>query len=319
MSAAALIADIGGSNSRFALVRPGGRPERVRIVDNDAVPDLPTAIANYLAEKDVAPPPLAVLAVASSVTGDEFALTNRPAWRYRRDELARACGFRRVHVLNDFEALAWALPMLGRADTRPIGASRALADGPKVVLGPGTGLGVAGLLPQGDLWTVAPTESGHTALGPRHADEFPIFERILRAHGPVSVEHVLSGSGMQRLASAMGVRGDSHQILRGAQAGDADALRVARLFVRLLGRFAGDMALVFKATGGVYLAGGVGRGLGALLDEPNFRDAFEAHEPYRALMEAIPTLLITYDEPGLLGCAAVASRLLATMDLDARA
>jgi len=284
-----LLADIGGSKSRFALAKSAGLPERVLVIENDTVAGLDAAVARYL-EETGARPRAATLAVAGPVDGEEIALTNRTSWRLRRREFAKRFGFSQLRVLNDFEAIAWALPRLGAAHTRPLGPPVAARAGVKVVLGPGTGLGVAALLPADGRWHVVASEGGHASFGPQAADEIEVFARLRQECGAVSAETVLSGSGLARLARAL------------------DAQAAARLFVRLLGRFAGGLALTFKALGGVYIAGGVASGLGPLLDEPQFRAAFEAHPPYQRLLEAIPTLLITCEEPGLIGCAAVSSK-----------
>jgi glucokinase len=179
----------------------------------------------------------------------------------------------------------------------------------KLVLGPGTGLGVAALLPSDGCWHVVASEGGHAAFGPQAADEVEVFARLRAELGSVSAECVLSGPGLVRLARAIDPENACHApetIVAGALAREPSALAATRLFVRLLGRFAGSLALTFKAQGGVYLAGGVAGGLGPLLDEPTFRAAFEAHPPHQALLESVPTLLITSEEPGLIGCAALA-------------
>src|SRR6266568_1019633 len=265
-----LVADIGGSKSRFALSNSSGELERVLVIDNDTVAGLDAAVAYYL-EETGARPRAATLAVAGSVGGEEVVLTNRVGWRLRRAEFAKRFGFLQLRVLNDFEAVAWALPLLGAAQTRPLGEPVAMREGVKVVLGPGTGLGVAALLPANGRWHVLASEGGHASFGPQRADEVELFTRLRDACGSVSAEAVLSGPGL----------------------------------VRLLGRFAGGLALTFKALGGVYITGGVACGLGPLLDEPQFRAAFEAHPPYATLLKTIPTLLITCEQPGLIGCAAV--------------
>src|SRR5216683_1667685 len=303
-----LLGDIGGSKSRFALSNSAGRPERILVVENDTVADLEAAVARYLDETG-ARPRAATLAVAGPIDGEEVALTNR-AWRFRRREFAKRFGFSQLRVLNDFEAIAWALPRLGAAQTRPLGKPVAARAGVKVVLGPGTGLGVAALLPADGRWHVVASEGGHASFGPQAADEIEVFTRLRQECGTVSAEAVLSGPGLVRLALALDPRAACHEaetIAASALAREPSAQAAARLFVRLLGRFAGGLALTFKALGGVYIAGGVASGLGPLLDEPQFRAAFEAHPPYQGLLEAIPTLLITCEEPGLIGCAAVAS------------
>jgi glucokinase len=136
-----------------------------------------------------------------------------------------------------------------------------------------------------------------------------VFDRLHEECGTVSAEMVLSGPGLLRLARALhperGYR-EPEAVIAGARRGDAAAQTVTRLFVRLLGRFAGDMTLAFKALGGVYIAGSIVGGLGPLLDEAEFRAAFEAHPPHESLLRAAPTFLITSDQPGLIGCAALA-------------
>ena len=303
----ALLADIGGSKSRFALASSAGRPERILVIDNDTAADLEAAVARYL-EETGARPQTATFAVAGPIDGEEVALTNR-SWRFRRGEFARRFGFSQLRVLNDFEAIAWALPCLGAADTRPLGQPAARRDGVKVVLGPGTGLGVAALLPADGRWRVVASEGGHASFGPQAADEIDVFARLRDQCGTVSAETVLSGPGLVRLARALDPQAACHAsetIVASALAREPSAQAATRLFVRLLGRFAGGLALTFKALGGVYLTGGVASGLGPLLDEPQFRSAFEAHPPHAALLETIPTLLVTCEEPGLIGCAAVA-------------
>jgi glucokinase len=161
-----LLADIGGSNSRFALANSAARPERILVIDNDTVVDLEGAVARYL-EETGARPRAATLAVAGPIDGEDIALTNR-AWRFRRSDFSRRFGFSHLRVVNDFEAIAWALPSLGAAETRPLGspsAAKGKASGVKLVLGPGTGLGVAALLPADGRWHVVASEGGHAAFG----------------------------------------------------------------------------------------------------------------------------------------------------------
>lgn len=316
MSSAApsvLLADIGGTHSRFALLASNGRPERVVSWDNNNYASLENAITSYLAEADTRPQ-AAVLAVAGPITGREIALTNRN-WRFNLDELAGRFGFSRIHAINDFEAQAWALAQLHEGDYRNIGDNAhaqsvlsASLPAVKVVLGPGTGLGVAALVPVRNGWQAIPTEGGHVSFGAANKDEEPVFAR-LRASGPVSAEMVVSGMGLPRLHGALNpgtAALTAEAIVAQAKAGDAAAGATVRLFVRLLGRFAGDVALTFKALGGVYIAGGVTGKLGALFDEDIFRTAFETHPPYSELLKTLPTYLVTVAHPGLIGCAALA-------------
>jgi glucokinase len=307
-----LLADIGGTNSRFAIASAAGRPEQIVIIENNSAASLEMAIEAYLAQTG-ARPSAAVLAVAAPTDGgEEVALTNR-SWRFRRSELAQRFGFSTLRVLNDFEAIAWALLRLGAHDARPLGRDMAPREGVKVVLGPGTGLGVAALVPVAGHWHVVASEGGHASFGPQAADEIEVFGRLLDEHGSVSAETILSGPGLLRLLHAIDRQAPCQSpeaVVAAALALDPSAQATARLFVRLLGRFAGGLALTFKAMGGVYVAGGVASRLGPLLDEELFRAAFEAHPPYERLLATIPTLLMSRTEPGLLGCAALACEMI---------
>jgi glucokinase len=303
----ALVADIGGSKSRFALANSTGWPEHILIIENDTVPDLEGAVVRYL-DKTGARPQAATFAIAGLIEGEEIALTNR-AWRFRRTEFAKRFGLSQLRIVNDFEAVAWALPRLGPRHTRPLGDCTLRRDGVKLALGPGTGLGVAALVPDEGRWHVVASEGGHASFGPNERDEDGVFTRLREQYGSVSAEMVLSGPGLVRLARALDPKamyGAAEPIVAEAHAGAPLAQTITRLFVRLLGRFAGDLALTFKALGGVYVTGGVAHGLGTLLDDPQFRAAFEAHPPYQALLKAIPTLLVTCEQPGLVGCATLA-------------
>jgi glucokinase len=305
-----LIADVGGTNSRFALVGADGRPEQVRAYSNDATGSMDGAIGQYL--QDIGTHPIAaVLAVASPIEGDTVALTNRN-WRFRLGDLAARFKMNTVRAINDFEAVAWSLLRLGPGDGRALGTTLPVGHGARVVFGPGTGLGVAALVGAEADWRAVPTEGGHISFGPASDDEEPIFARVRAQHGTVSAETILCGPGLERLHRALHPDAPplgAEAIDTGAQKGEPQTSATVALFVRLLGRFAGDLALMFKATGGVYVAGGVAQRLGRLLDAPDFRAAFEAHPPYQKLLQGVPTTLITLDQPGLLGCAVVASRL----------
>jgi glucokinase len=308
-----LIADIGGTTSRAAFASLGGRPEGVVTIANDSV-DGPEGVLARLLDGAPQRPRAAVLAVAAPVSGEEIALTNRN-WCVRLPALSARFGISPIHAVNDFEALAWALPSLRRGDLQPIGEDRDCPHGVKLVVGPGTGLGVAALVPAGSGFHVIASEAGHSSFGPAYPDEEIVFHRLAEKGAPLSAENVLSGSGLSALHAAMHpdtLKVKPEMIVRQARAGDRAARATIAMFVRLLGRFAGDMALTFRSTGGVYIAGGVATGLGPLFDAPLFRAAFERHPPYEPMLKAMPTMLITCEEPGLIGCVAVAERLMRT-------
>ncbi len=197
-----LVADIGGTKSRFAIANSSGALEHLLVIHNDTAADLDAAVSRYL-EETGAHPRAATLAVAGPVDGEEVVLTNRTNWRIRRVEFAERFGLSELCLLNDFEAIAWALPHLGPAHTRPLGNDVPAREGVKVVLGPGTGLGVAALLPADGRWHVIASEGGHASFGPQAPDEADVFARLREECGSVSAETVLSGAGLVRLARAL--------------------------------------------------------------------------------------------------------------------
>lgn len=306
-----LIADIGATTSRYAVVGLDGRPDRVVTLANDTVSGVEGGIARYL-ELARVHPTAAVLGIAGPIDGDEIALTNRD-WRFKLGELASRFGLSAVRAINDFEAVAWCLDRVDAEDLRALGPAVPSGHGAKVVFGPGTGLGVAALVPTVSGWHVVATEGGHVLFGPSCPAEEPVFARVREECGSVSAEAVLSGPGLERLHRALHGNGEpltAELIAKGARDAQGPACETVALFVRLLGRFAGDLALTFKATGGVFIAGGVAQRIQQLLDAQAFRTAFEQHPPYQALLRRVPTTLITLEEPGLLGCAVVATHML---------
>ena len=326
-----LLADIGGSTTRFAVCSPGGRPENINLIENDSVSGPQAAIRRYLDQNKLTPRG-AVLAVAGPVAGREIRLTNRD-WRFDCDQLAEQFGFHPIFPINDFEALAHSLAVLRPDEMRAIGTARIPLAGPRAVLGPGTGLGVAALVPHGREWIALASEGGHASFGPAADDERVVFQRLAHgahgAHGAhsadgergdtfITAETLISGPGLERIYGALNplsIPLVARTIVEEARAGATDARSAIDMFVRLLGRFAGDVALTLKATGGIFIAGGVAQRLGRLFDEAIFREAFEHHPPYQEMLAAIPTSLITCREPGLVGCAALAARMFAPQQL----
>lgn len=316
MSGPALLADIGGTNARFALCLPGERPGEAVLRTGADFPRLEDAVADVLAvlDGDVRE---AVFAVAGPVDGSVAQLSNSP-WRADAEALARRFGWRRCRLINDFAANALSLPLLGAADVEAIGGGRILDDRPKVVLGPGTGLGVAGLVPSAEGWLPVPGEGGHATLAADDDFQARLISALREEVGHVSRESVLCGPGLLRLHGAIvavmgeaagGDRvhlGSPEEITRAAreQPGGSASQAIA-VFSRMLGAYAGDLALIFGAAGGVYLAGGVLPALGELFDRAAFRRRFEAKGPFSDYQKAIATLMITAQQPGLLGLSAL--------------
>ncbi|GLW64117.1 glucokinase [Actinomadura rubrobrunea] len=307
-----LVGDVGGTNARFALVEsPGAAPSRVRVLPTRDFTGLGEAAAAYLAEEDVRPA-AACLAVAGPVGGGRYHLTNA-AWEPGTvGDVRERLGLPFVEVVNDFAALAASLPALGADDVRPVGGDAAPApDGtaPLAVLGPGTGLGVAGLVPASGRWLPAPGEGGHVDV-PAATDEEIEVARLLRAErGAASAELLLSGDGLARLHRLLGtVRGTPPEPRTAAQiVADLDdplCADAVGMFCALLGSFAGNAALTLGARGGVYLGGGILPRIADTLRASDFRARFEAKPPVEGYLRAIPTALIVHPYPALLGAAA---------------
>ncbi|WP_425500127.1 glucokinase [Propylenella binzhouense] len=309
-----LIGDIGGTNVRFALLSDANaEPRSFPPVETRSYPDIETAIEeNVLAHTSVMPRS-AVIAVAGPVSGNEVDLTNAD-WIVRPHDIVERIGVADVILLNDFEALALALPELKDNDLHRIGGGAIETFCTKVVVGPGTGLGVGGLAHAARIWVPLPGEGGHVSFGPVEPDEFPVWRAIEPEHGRISAESLLAGRGIVRLYRAVAtVEGSMPQLHSPAMITDAAlsgtdpcAERTIELYARLLGRLAGDLALVLMARGGVYVGGGIAPRLIPFLERGEFRRAFEAKAPHDELMRGMSTVVITRESPALLGLAAFA-------------
>jgi glucokinase len=310
-TAPGLIADVGGTNVRFALVDDDAAPQRAASLVSADYPDLSSAIRAFLADAAPAHPPArAAIAVASPITGDHVALTNND-WSFSRRELQAEFGLSSLCVMNDFAALALAVPALGDADRLKIGGGAPAHNAPIAVIGPGTGLGVSGLVPSDNGWVVLETEGGHATLATRDAREHAVAAELARRFGHVSFERAVSGPGLANLREALvaidGAPGDPlspDQVTEAALDGsDAPSVEAFDMFCAMLGTAAGNLALTLGALGGVYIGGGILPRLGAALAGSRFRARFEDKGRFRTYMEAIPSYVITRDNPTLCGLA----------------
>ena len=260
-----LIGDIGGTNARFAiLVDADAEPKQFPIVQTADFATIDDAIQTAILDRTSIQPRSAVLAVAGPVDGDEIELTNCP-WVVRPSAMIATLGLRDVVVLNDFEAQALAVVALGEEHMEKIGGGTPEPTAGRVVLGPGTGLGVAGLIHACHRWIPVPGEGGHMDIGPRTPRDLEIFPHIEPIEGRISGEQILCGRGLvniyRAVAKADGAtpRFTTPAEITGAalEKSDAVAEEALSLFVTCLGRTAGDLALVFMSRGGVYLTGGI--------------------------------------------------------------
>ncbi len=308
-----LVGDIGGTNARLGWVsRVGGPVEQVRTLPVAAHATPADAVRAYLAGlgPEAGTPRRAALAVATAVGSDEVVLTNS-AWRFSCRALQTALGLERLLVLNDFEALALSLPRLNAAQLRPIGAAPPHADGTLAVIGPGTGLGVAGVTRCRQGWLALPGEGGHATLAPADEFESAVLAAARTRFAHVSAERLLSGIGLPVLqmavAEALGQAAEllpAEQIVeRGLSGADPVCERTVDTFCAMLGGFAGSVALTLGARGGVYVGGGIVPRLGERFFTSRFRERFEAKGRFQTYLRAIPTALITDTLAALTGAA----------------
>ena len=314
-----LLADIGGTNARFGWLAPGSDAVSHVVSLRGAGHDGPAAAARaYLDSlarqlgRDYRPPRAGAFAVATAVGDDRIAFTNS-GWAFSRRQTQADLGLDELLMLNDFEALALSLPRLSAAQLRPHGALPQ-ARGTLAVVGPGTGLGVAGLVQTPHGWTAVAGEGGHATLSAGDDFEAALLAAVRRENAHVSAERLLSGIGLPVLhrgvAAVMGVMGVPAAPLaaeliveRGLAGSDPVCSRSLDAFCALLGGFCGNVALMLGARGGLYIGGGIVPRLGERFFQSNFRERFEAKGRFQAYLQAVPTALITDTLAALAGAA----------------
>jgi glucokinase len=279
-----LIGDIGGTNARFAIVEEGNpEPQHVRSVKTADFASIDEAIIFSVFNDVPVRPRSAFIAVAAPVDGDEIPLTNCD-WVIRPRQMIRSLDLEEVVLLNDFEAQALAVVALDAEHLEQIGGDAPEAGAGRAVLGPGTGLGVAGLVHSRGTWIPVPGEGGHVDIGPRSSRDHEVFPHIERIEGRISAEQILCGRGLVNLYRAV----------------------ASAIFVTCLGRLAGDLALIFMSKGGVFLTGGIAQKIVPALKSGLFRAAFEDKAPHTAMIRQMPVYVITHPLAALIGLAAFA-------------
>lgn len=309
-----LIGDIGGTNARFAIVLDANSqaPEPI-IVQTADFETIDEAIRSAVLDRSPVQPNSAVLAVAGPVESDEIPLTNCP-WIVKPKQMLAGLGLSDIVVLNDFEAQALAVVALGDEHMEKIGGGAPERDAGRVVLGPGTGLGVAGLVHALGRWIPIRGEGGHMDIGPRTPRDFEVFPHIETIEGRISGEQILCGRGLVNVYRAVAMADcKPAPLTRPAEItaaaldrSDPVAEEALSLFVTCLARTAGDLALVFMSRGGVFLTGGIAAKILPALKSGNFRAAFEDKAPHSALMRAMPVYVVTQPLAALAGLAAYA-------------
>ena len=307
-----VIGDIGGTNARFALASPDEpgfhHPLTLQCADYSSADD---AIRHYLDSQSAATPDVICLAVAGPVVDDMVRVTNNH-WTLKAADIAEDFGIGQVRLLNDFEAIAYSIPHLKQDDVEPIGLPEAKPlslDFKVAILGPGTGLGVAGLYRRGQMLVPIVGEGGHVGFSPKSQVQVEIMEALRSKFDRVTVERLVSGAGIENIYWALTlIHGEQRTQLTAQEVfanadDDPRANETTHMFFEVLGQVAGDLALTIGAEDGVYLAGGIAKRYPDMLQQSGFRNAFDNKGRHRAYMERIPTLLIANGEPGLLGAA----------------
>lgn len=316
-----LIGDIGGTNARFAIAdndTPGFSQEKtLRCADYDSAD---SAIKAYLDEVKCPPPTVICLAAAGPVVAERVRFTNNN-WSIDAGELRNGFATDTVRLLNDFEAIAYCVPFLAETQFMTVGLPQprdlARGDFTIAVVGPGTGLGTVGLLRRGGSLQPVVGEGGHVGLAPETKVQMEILAVLRERFDRVSVERLVSGPGLENLYWALTrIHGEKRAPLTAAEIfahgidnSDERAAEALQVFFETLGQFAGNIALTFGAFDGVYIAGGISRRYPQQLQSSRFRSGFESKGRYRSLLERVPTVLITYAEPGLLGASFCAQQL----------
>jgi glucokinase len=311
MSEYALVGDIGGTNARLALVRPGSvELEHIRTLPCADYANLDGACEAFLADAGVAGLTRACLAFACPVQGEQIRMTNNH-WSFSRTAMQQALGLEQFRLLNDFTAMALGMLHVQPHELVAIGGGQSLAGSARLVIGPGTGLGVSALVPAGDEWVPLATEGGHVSFAPTDELEVAIWRSLRDQFGRVSVERILCGQGLVNLYRAIAQYrslptplSQPAEITAAGLAGDVLAQEVLARFCRILGEQAGDAVLTVGARGGVYLCGGILPRMRDFLLSSAFREGFEAKGRFVDYMAQVPVWLCIAEYPGLLGAAA---------------
>ena len=314
-----LVADIGGTNARLGTVNLTDTPransnylardqQKVRCAD---YPDITSMIRAYIEGAGQPSPAYGCLAIAGPVQNGRVQMTNL-SWEFGIDELRRELGLTGLEVINDFEALAYATPHLGEDCIKTLRKGRPKPDSPLLCAGPGTGFGMASLVPVDSRWQIVATEAGHCNFAPGDEHEIAILQHWLKHQTQVSVEDLVSGPGLLRiyraLAALAGQPARDYEpaaiSLKGLSGEDPLCQRALDRFFAMLGSALGDMALSAGAQGGIFLGGGIAIQLADYLPVTEFFLRFNNKGPMSGYVEHIPIHVIADDGAALLGAAA---------------
>lgn len=303
-----LLADIGGTNARFALSAGGavGTVAHMAVSDHGSFGE---ALDKFLGNSPQAGTiRAAILAVSGAVQNGRCALTNN-AWVIDAAELRAAYGFSTVRLINDFEAVAWSLPRLSPDKLLQVGGGQPVVGAPLAALGPGTGLGMAASIPRATGHLILASEGGHSTLAGRSSREDAVIAYLRQRFGHVSAERILSGHGLENLHEALAAldnvilpRRRAAEITRAGIEGTCSTSRAAiDMFCAMLGTVAGNLALTLGAKGGIFVAGGILRHMPEYFARSPFRARFEDKGRLRKYLEPIPTYLVLDEDAAFIG------------------
>jgi glucokinase len=319
-----LVADIGGTRTRFALCTGAGMVERISVAATADFPSIEHAIRHYLHEQGDPAVAGAVIGIANPIVGDHVHMTNF-SWSFSISRTRDTLGLGFLHVINDFTALALSVPALQAHELQQVGGNEGVAQTPIGLIGPGTGLGVSALIPVGDRrWVPLSAEGGHVSFAPGNEREQMLWTRAHRQHGHVSMERLLSGAGLQFIYGALcqeqGITPRAYtpiDITANALAGkDGLCTQALDTFCAILGTAASDLAVTLGARGGIYIGGGIVPKLGDYFVQSPFRQRFEDKGRFSPYLAAIPVFVITSPYPALLGAAAYPGLLASTAGVE---
>ncbi len=307
-----LLADIGGTNARFALETAPGEIGQVQVYPCASYPGVAEVIKKYLKDTKIGRVNHAAIAIANPVDGDLVRMTNHD-WSFSIEATRRALGFDTLLVVNDFTALAMALPGLTDGQREQVGGGQRRQNSVIGLLGPGTGLGVSGLIPADDRWIALGSEGGHASFAPQDEREDIVLQYARKKWPHVSFERVCAGPGLELIYRALAGRDkkrvpttvDTADVVRRAHEGEALARETVDCFCAILGSFAGNIAVTLGALGGIYIGGGVVGRLGELFKLSPFRQRFEAKGRFETYLANVPTYVITAEYPAFLGVSAI--------------
>ena len=309
-----LLGDVGGTNARFGWQSHEGAPlEHVHVLPCAEYADIALAMEAYLARTGVGAPAAACIGIANPVTGDQVSMTNHH-WSFSIQALQKRLALQQLKVINDFTALALALLSLPDAQRVQIGGRSACDRSAIALIGPGTGLGVSGLVPHGEHgWSPISGEGGHITLAAHTAEEYQVIAHIRQQYGHVSAERILCGQGLvDRHLALAAINGQLAEpamtpadiVQRALNEQNAACLKTLDMFAGFLGSVAGDLALTLGARGGVYIGGGIVPRLMGWFETSSFRTRFEAKGRFAAYLQDIPVWVIQASEsPALWGAA----------------